>query len=306
MEPNESMGSIVEAIKRRVSIRSYEDKKIPDSDIRDLNNFISEIHHGPFGNTIQFQVLSPDQINQDHIHRNMTYGFIQGSPYFIVGTCQREQKTKQEFVLEDFGYLFERIIIFATQKKLATCWLAGSFSRENFKQIISLSDPSFYIPAVVSLGWQKDKKQLSEKILKKIVQANSRRPREELFFENNFGHALELDQTSPYFIATEMVRLAPSASNKQPWRIIKEPNKDEFHFLLQRNTGLAYKLVHQLAQIADTQRIDMGIALYHFQKSLEELKITGQWKRNWESNEKFPIKLPENCHYLATWTPTHS
>ncbi len=304
MEPNES-GSLIEAIRRRVSIRNYQDKKIPDSVITDLDSFITKIKKGPFGSEIKFQILSPDQIDQDHIHRNMTYGFIQGSPYFIVGTCLKGQQDIKDFILEDFGYLFESIILFATQFNLATCWLAGSFSKDHFKKIISLSDPNFYIPAVASLGQAKEKKQLSERILKKIVQANSRKPREELFFEKDFTQPLSIDPSSPYFIATEMVRLAPSASNKQPWRIIKEPTKNEFHFILQRNIGLAYKLVQNLAQIADTQRIDMGIALCHFQKSLEELKVTGQWKRKWDSNETFPIQLPENCHYMATWITTH-
>ena len=53
-----------------------------------------------------------------------------------------------------------------------------------------------------------------------------------------------------------MVRLAPSAVNKQPWRVIVKDNV--VHFYLKRSKGFGRE------GSLDMQMIDMGIALCHF------------------------------------------
>ncbi len=41
----------------------------------------------------------------------------------------------------------------------------------------------------------------------------------DIFFSGNFGGKLSRRDAGDYGEALEMVRLAPSASNKQPWRV---------------------------------------------------------------------------------------
>ena len=53
-----------------------------------------------------------------------------------------------------------------------------------------------------------------------------------------------------------MVRLAPSAVNKQPWRVVADSKG--FHFYLQRSKGFNRE------GRPDMQQVDMGIALCHF------------------------------------------
>ena len=60
----------------------------------------------------------------------------------------------------------------------------------------------------------------------------------------------------------EMVRWAPSAVNKQPWRILKLENA--YHFFEKKDKGYISDAV------GDMQKIDMGIALCHFVMGLEE------------------------------------
>ena len=65
----------------------------------------------------------------------------------------------------------------------------------------------------------------------------------------------------------EMVRLGPSASNKQPWRIVR---KDGFyHFFIQRTKGYR-NVMTRLVQIEDMQRLDMKSAL----RAYEQLRTT--------------------------------
>ena len=81
-----------------------------------------------------------------------------------------------------------------------------------------------------------------------------------------------------YVQPLEMVRLAPSASNKQPWRVIK--HGDRWHFYLQRTPNYGRgSLVFNLLRLADLQRVDMGIALCHFEYTARELGLKGGWKQ---------------------------
>ena len=56
---------------------------------------------------------------------------------------------------------------------------------------------------------------------------------ERLFFDQAFGTPLTREAAGEYATPLEMVRLGPSASNKQPWRIVREGGA--WHFYVQRN-----------------------------------------------------------------------
>lgn len=59
-----------------------------------------------------------------------------------------------------------------------------------------------------------------------------------------------------------MVRLAPSAVNKQPWRVVLD--KNGVHFYLKRTKGYVSEAA------GDLQKIDLGIALCHFALAAKE------------------------------------
>ena len=59
-----------------------------------------------------------------------------------------------------------------------------------------------------------------------------------------------------------MVRFAPSAVNKQPWRIIAVG--DRYHFYEKKDNGYVGEAT------GDLQKIDVGIALCHFVMGFEE------------------------------------
>jgi hypothetical protein len=84
--------------------------------------------------------------------------------------------------------------------------------------------------------------------------------------------------------------LAPSASNKQPWRVIKDNNQAAFHFYLRRTPGYD-KLFNEIK----LQHVDMGIALCHFTLSSKELGLPGYWQVN------NPQINTGDMEYIATW-----
>jgi hypothetical protein len=65
-----------------------------------------------------------------------------------------------------------------------------------------------------------------------------------------------------------MVRIAPSASNKQPWRAIRSGGA--LHFYMKKDKAYAGNMLGYCIQ-----RIDMGIAASHFSLAAEELGLKG-------------------------------
>jgi nitroreductase len=89
-----------------------------------------------------------------------------------------------------------------------------------------------------------------------------------------------------------MLRLGPSASNRQPWRVVKEPGRAVFHFYLRRSAGY-----EKLIRAVDLQRIDLGIAMSHFELTARELGLEGHW----EPRPPPLDPLPERTGYIQSW-----
>jgi hypothetical protein len=92
------------------------------------------------------------------------------------------------------------------------------------------------------------------------------------------------------------VRNGPSASNQQPWRIVKQADSNTFHFYLQR-TKRYQSRNRILFGMADLQRVDMGIAMCHFEMTAVDLGLAGQWR----FEEPDVGKLPDQTSYVASW-----
>ena len=127
------------------------------------------------------------------------------------------------------------------------------------------------------------------------MKANRRFPVEQLFFADEFGNPLVMDAAGEYAHPLEMVRRAPSASNKQPWRIVQVGNA--WHFYLQRTKGYGKgTLLFRMLRLADLQRVDIGIAMCHFELTARSLGLRGRW-----IEEDPKLKLKENIEYTITW-----
>lgn len=284
---------ISKIIRSRTSIRTYSDQPLAESKSSELTNFIASLKAGPFGNTARFFLLTPGEANNQK-RKLGTYGFIRGTTNFIVGTLEKERLNLPGLV--DFGYLFENIVLFATDRDLGTCWLGATYSTKDILTNLSLEDGNV-IPAVVAVGHKMDKRGIVDSIVRWAAKSHTRKSWELLFFENSFDNPLDPKQmdSDPFGEVLEMVRLAPSASNKQPWRIVKAGKKNIFHFFIQRTNG--YDKMLRYMNIPDLQAIDLGIAMAHFDNMARDLRIKG----NWKLLEHGIDGLPEKCSYVISW-----
>ena len=121
--------------------------------------------------------------------------------------------------------------------------------------------------------------------MRKGVGADSRMTADKLFFAEKWGNALEPDKAIAEIL--EMVRWAPSAVNKQPWRIIAKDGT--YHFYEKKDHG------YDRDKTGDLQKIDVGIALCHFTMGLEEKEMSyGVF------TEDPGIETPENTEYIVS------
>jgi len=280
---------VVELISMRTSRRAYQKRPIEREKADQLSEFLAQHDRGVFSSKMRFHLVAAEQADGDELKKLGTYGFIKNAPGFIVGGVEPGQ-----FDLEDYGFAMERAILKATDLDLGTCWLGGTFQRSSFTRRVSATELE-KVPAVAAVGHATPRRGTFDKIVRFGAGSKRRKSSEELFFHGRFGVVLPARSAGEFSTPLETMRLAPSASNKQPWRIVKERDKQQFHFFLQRSPGYTRNLAR--LGLADLQRIDMGIAMCHFDLAARELGLRGEWVHR---EPKISL-LPDHTYYVATF-----
>jgi len=275
---------VFDIIEARRSWRSYREDAVPESKQEGIRSFIAKLPEPPFGSRVRFSLNEVDRSRGKRPQG--TYGVIKGASLFLAGIL-----TPGGLGFEDFGYLFESIILYVTSQGLGSCWLGGTFDSSYFSGLSGLHEGEI-IPAVSPVGFTADRRTLLDTAFVLFVGSRKRKPWSELFFQDSFGTSLDRESAGEYARVLDMVMIAPSASNKQPWRIIRKDGA--FHFFLTRTPGYA-----ALIRAADLQRIDMGIAMLHFELAARESGLPG----NWEKCSGACAGLPDRTHYIVSWIP---
>ncbi len=280
---------VEEIIKERFSCRSYLQVPIEAVTRVLLADFAAAMNIGPLGSYARFELAAATEDDLKALKGLGTYGFIKGAMGFIIGATKESKKN-----LEDYGYLMEQIILYATTLGLGTCWLGGTFTKSSFAKKIS-ADQDEIIPAVTSVGYIAKKPRKLDAVIRRGAKADKRLPWEELFFDGEFGVPLSEEAAGDYARPLEMVRIGPSASNRQPWRTLKDRNT--WHFYLQRSPGYRKRRTVKLFTNSDLQRVDMGIAMCHFELTARELGLDGHWEASPPQ-----ITIDDNLvEYTASW-----
>lgn len=285
MTPNKQMHfdkPVGDIIRRRRSVRTYDPQGLPRELKEKLQAYAAGIK-GPFGAAVRLQLIDNREAESKSGGKIGTYGVIKGASSYVAGVVEKKDKG-----MEQLGYCLEQLVLYAASLGLGTCWLGGTFKRSQFGELIRLGDNEL-LPIVTPVGYPADKKALMESLMRKLAGSDNRKPWEELFFNGSFDKPLSKNEAGIAAEALEMVRLAPSASNKQPWRILKQGAA--YHFYLQHTKGYSSVLDFSI------QKIDMGIAMSHFEMTLEEAGIKGQWS----VQGKPAIEIRDGMEYIVSW-----
>ena len=274
---------ITEIIKERTSWRTYSDQPLGKDtieqilELQDIKSPFNEL-----AGKYRFEYLHMPDIDPEERKKLGTYGFIKGAQNFIVGVCDNSDYDK-----ENFGYLMEAIILVATDMGLGTCWLGGFFKKGEFSKKVNRGSNED-IPAITPIGYPAKKRRLKERVVRGFVRAKARQPWERMFFEGDFSTPLQRDSIGDYATLIEMVRLGPSAGNKQPWRIVKEKGAEIYHFYVVHIPG-------KEGLYTRMRKIDIGIAVCHFDLTANELGIKGTWEFLQPKIETTDVK------YVISW-----
>jgi nitroreductase len=269
-----------EVIKKRYSVRTYSEEKLSQDIVKQINTYMETLYN-PFQANLKFRYLQTKGASNSE--KLGTYGMIKGASEYIGVSGE-----KSETVLEAVGYSFEKLILYLTSLGIGTCWLGGTFKKGEFAKAMEIKEGDIF-PAISPIGYAADKRRITESLIRKVAKADKRISWEEIFYNKNFNTVLTKEEAGEYAKALEFVRLAPSASNKQPWRIVKD--KDTFHFFEKRTPGYSDKLSY------DIQRLDIGIAACHFDLGVQEKEIAGEFKRL-----QAPVaNVPELHQYIISW-----
>lgn len=258
---------VVEVIKMRHSVRSYDDKALSKDTIEKIERYISTIDN-PFAKEIKIKLIKKESNKEVKLG---TYGVIKGARYYLAVACD-----ETDFSLEALGYTFEKVILYCTFLGLGTVWIGGTFNKGEFAKVMHVSENEI-LPIVSPVGYEGSKKS----VIARLIGNNNdkRKDYSEIFFNENFNTPLSKEESGQYFEALEMVRIAPSALNKQPWRVVRQNNK--FHFYVDDQRQM--------------NKIDIGIALCHFHLTVQDKNLDGKF----EFIE--PRDIKSSYKYIVSW-----
>lgn len=214
--------------------------------------------------------------------RHGAYGTITGARSFICAATNKEAAS-----LLQVGYMMEDVVLFLTLLGLDTCWMAGTFSQTKFRSAAQVA-PDEILPIVTEVG----KPGLIRNPVDFLInptQGIHRSSWEHLFCADDLQTPLSADVPGEYSTALKMVRLAPSASNKQLWRAVRR--EKAYHFYLLHDPMYADRYPY------DVQKVDMRIAKFHFEITALESGLCGSWVKQ-DPGIEHP---PSTSEYVISW-----
>lgn len=212
--------SVEEAVTKRYSVRNYKDVNIEKNIMDEIKTFINSLDN-PFGKKVNYHFLEKEDTNNEQ--RLGTYGVIKGAKQYIGTTIKLEA-----MALEALGYELEVLMLYLAHRDIGTCWLGGTFDRKGFAQAMDIGENEIF-PAITPYGYAASNKHLKEIAMRKMIKADQRVQWDKIFFKYDFTNPLKKEEAGSLQFPLEMVRLGPSASNKQPWRIVLIDNSCHFY-----------------------------------------------------------------------------
>lgn len=268
------MQNFLELAKTRRSVRTF-DGQMPDAQIiNELKEFAENITN-PFGIKVRFVFLDAEE-------NGLSSPVLAGEKLYVSAVVERNP-----FAAVAYGYSVEKFLMKAHELGLGTVWIGGTMPREKFEAATGLGENEV-MPCISPLGVEAKKMSVKETLMRKGVKADTRYKFEELFYNGDFASPLSEGQAMGMGIRDDLesVRIAPSAVNKQPWRIVIDGKNA--HFYVKHDKGY-------ITPDYDLQVIDLGIALYNF-----ESQMLCEKKNPYIVIEKPDIAVPEGIDYVAT------
>ena len=261
-----------ELIRQRKSVRSYDGRALLAPDRQFLEQMIASLSN-PFGVPVMLRLL-------DAKAYGLSSPVIIGAETYLAGKVERVPHHEMAF-----GYTFEKACLLALSRGIGTVMLAASLSRSAFEKAMEVGEREV-LPLASPTGYPAEKRSIRESLMRKGLKADERKAFETLFFHQSFEKGLRQAQAGVFASALEAARWAPSAGNGQPWRAVICDDCVHFYEAMSMRENA----------LGDIQKVDVGIALSHFDLVLEEEGVHGSFVF-----EDPGITTPDNTRYMVTY-----
>ena len=259
--------NLLEAIKERRSVRSYDGNRLTDLQIATLLDAINE-SSSPFGGRLTIRLKEFDLRKG---YRPTTYGMLKGARHFFLLASGADGESALST-----GFRFEQIVLKAWQMGLGTCWIAATFKGSDFDR--DQTWPEGETLRIVCPVGTAAPPTATERLTRLALRSANRLPFDRLFYHTDFHTPLHKDNR--FAEPLEMLRLAPSSTNSQPWRALVEGDTVHFYYKPKSEASV----------------LDCGIGMCHFYESEKFQLRTGRFFKTTDA----PLP-PDNWKYLYSY-----
>lgn len=164
--------SLLDVILNRRSIRSYENKEIPQEILRQVLEAGRQAPSAANRQPIRFIVVT-DSEAKNEFSKSLFGKHIRNAPVVVVGCADEKSFLTGKWAAVDTTIALQNIVIAALTFGIGSCWI-GSFSEQKVKELLKIPD-EWKVVALLTLGYPAEQ-----------PKAKNRKPFEELFSFNKF------------------------------------------------------------------------------------------------------------------------
>lgn len=265
-------------IRKRISVRKYSSTRVNEKDKETLLTYANELSNEMY----RYVMVEADPKENVKIS---TYGYIKNATDYLVAIADKSLGTDNVTAVQ-FGYDFEKIVLKATDMGIGTCWMGAAYKEKDLNKWAGAT-VNERVAMITPVGYQEGR-HLFEKITRAAIKADKRKDFGEVFFDDTMDKGMAYDETKAIHKALEMVRLAPSAGNGQPWRVVRSGNHYDFY-------AKGVKFYDNMKnKKVDFTHNDMGIAKLHFELLLDEEGVKYEWTQR-------KVEIPEEHKYIGSY-----
>ena len=241
---------LYQAIYKRQSVRKYKKEKLKAEELKEINEFLKKV-----------KLLDPKIKFETKIVTSEGVKSLLPikSPHYL----QYFSEQQGDYLL-NAGFILEQLDLYLSARNLGSCWFGMAKPK---KEIASESDLEYVITLVFGRAAEAGQRDSIEDFDRKPLS--------------------EIKEGENHYELLEAARLAPSATNGQPWYFISKSDRID---LYQLEPNFIKKFFYE-----KMNRIDMGIALAHLWLAAEQHNKEFKFEKLEESP-----KVVENYNYLAT------
>ena len=268
---------ITEIIRKRKSVRTFEGCPLTAEARAYVQALMREVDN-PFGVDIKLHLLDADSSRE----KLSTYGIIRDARTYLGA-----ETTLGTLAPLALGYQVESFVLGLEARGISSVWLGGTFKRAAFAKAMGIRENAWF-PVILPIGYRAARPSTAERAIRRMVHADERELWRDIFTEDGFQVQLSEEHAGAYATPLEMLRLAPSAANGQPWRVVKCGNV--FHFYETHKASLGGEQVR-------LREIDLGIGIGHFHLTAQALGLHGSFAHTPLSG----VRIPEDTFYHISW-----